>query len=275
MPWNTSSVVNLTANDSLLAASSSTAPLVVAAGARVPIFSGTVATSSLVLFADALTTASPPVTPFFQFSLNWNESATFADDVGIEHWICLTTNVSPANSNSLLAGRAPTRASNLTVFFKNFDTSPVTVDYGIWEASRDVARSDLRQVSNNILNSYTYGGLTFSTPVSEPTGLILGNSPAIALNAGQTQTRINALFCGQAQLFVNAVGTSPDLQVTVYTVDPNLATPLVQMYGATLTGTPLSTNLTLPREPSVIEFANNGANPVTVVYSLIGQEFAS
>lgn len=249
--------------------------LVIAAGGQQPYRKLAISTPSYLVSVDGFNAA--PTVPFYSLAMQWKDPITNTI-LQEEKWILLATNVAPAMSNTLIGGRGPAKAARLDVVITNFDgANPITVDFSVYQSSRTIARDDWRSISNNISGTYTYGGLTFDTPVSEPTGLLLGCSPSIPLTLAQpTQSRVNALWAGQALLGMTITGTSPTGLVTVYAVDPDFGTPLQPLYQWPITSTVFAPQtMALPRTPSIIEFQNTGTNNMTISYALIGQEFAS
>lgn len=252
-----------------------------AANTSVTAYSGPVGGISYSVFIDCLNTNGATSTaPFTKVSMIWKDGPG-GNTLDIQHWFILQTNVAPASSNTLVVGRGPTSSRFLTVLLKNLDTANgITLDFQLMTSTRVITRHDWRSVSNNVSGSYTFTDTAVPTPVSDCAANILGTSAALGVLAGATTSRINGLYAGQTQLAVaNISGTGPiDFVITVGIFDPEFATPFRVIYQTTLTATVPglnTTNLSLPRLPSIIEFANNGSNTITFDYCLITQEFAS
>lgn len=269
MPWSNQAIVPV----DLLVTSSFA--VTVPAGGSLPLRNLVIDQISYLIVVDAECVAAPSV-PFYSVSVQWKDPNT-GTLLALDKWLLMATNVAPASGNCLVTGRGPSRAARLDVVILNEDAvNAITVDVSVYQSSRVLTRDDWRSLSNNISGTYTYGGQTFSTPVSEPTSLVLGNSPSITIAAGSSQSRINALFAGEAQLFVRVTGTTPTGSITLYGVDPDWATPLQQIYSADVTVDGVFTPfVALPRMLTVIQFVNTGTNSMTVQYSLIAQEIAA
>lgn len=222
-----------------------------------------------------------PEVPFYQIAFQWKSGVTL---IGLEHWITFPSNVAPPTSTAIVSGRGPAETANLTLLVKNFDDNPINVSYNVQSSGRFVTRDDLRHISSNILNSYAYQGLAFSTPVSEPSGLMVGNSPGIVMAPGFVASRLLPMFAGQQQFIAQVTNNNPannvNMQVSIYEVDPNFAAPLQQIWQQTNTTTPSwqigPLNFSLSRMPTIVVFKNLSATETcTSSYTLIGQEFAS
>lgn len=222
-----------------------------------------------------------PVTPFYQISV---QSFSGLNLTALEHWILLMTDVSPASANALVSGRGPVKSAMVTMLVKNFDTQPITVSYGLISSGRVVSRDDWRHVSNNIATSMSFEGVAFSTPISEPAGLLLGNSPLISVGPSVVEGRIMPVFAGTQQFTSTVSSQNPavnlDFEVVVYVPDPNFAAPLQLVWQETFTSGPNwqigPLDFTMPRMPPIILFNNlSGTTGADVVYTLVGQEFST
>lgn len=233
---------------------------------------------SYQLAFDALTAAAPPTTPFCQLKLLWRNSGVLVD---FQHWVVLTTNVAPANGNSLAVITGPTRAQHLAVELQNYDAAAVTVDATLFSSARQLTRHAGMQLSNNIAGSYTMLGIPVPTPNSEPTGLVPGNSPSIPVNPGVTVGRINALYAGPAMLTLSlsGAGLAAGMTVTMYQIDPNYAgsAAFQEIWSATYTANPaLILPITLPRQPVLLTFQNLATSGViNVTWAITAQDIAS
>jgi hypothetical protein len=253
------------------------------------LYSGPVPGISYAISIDALNNGAP-TTPFMKLSLIW-KNGPGGSTLAIQQWIILTTNVSPASSNTLVVGRGPTMSAQLTVIVDNYDVNNITLDFGLWSSSRIITRHDFRSISNNISGSYTYdpasiGLPAWPTPVSANGINLLGTAPNLSIGAASSLARINGLYAGQAQL--NVSGTSLavyTILVTLFAADPDLTggspSQWTQVYagqfagGAGITGFLDALNLTLPRAPTLLWLQNQGTAGFTGKYSLVSQEFAS
>lgn len=245
-----------------------------AAGTTATLFNGPVTSIAYEVAMDALCQAVPAA-PFIKGAFIWKDGSG-GNTLQLQHWIMLQTNVSAARDNALICGHGPADASWLTVLAHNYDSADSTIDFELFETSEPFTRHSLSSVSNNILGNYTYGGQTFSTPVSDPAALIMGNTPLLAINPGLTAARINALYAGKCQLNVEQAAPFAGA-VTVYAVHPDFAVPLQIIYSSVMpaSGNLQVADLTIPRTPTVIVLSNTSGAPGAYQYSLVPQEVAA
>lgn len=246
----------------------------VAAGTTSTLFNGPVTSIAYEVAIDALCQAAPTA-PWIKGAFAWKDGAG-GNTLHLQHWIMLQTNVSPANGNALICGHGPADASWLTVLAHNYDSADSLVDFELFETSEPFTRHNLSSVSNNVLGAYTYGGQTFSTPVSDPAALFMGNSPLLVVGAGSTASRINGLFAGKVQLNVEQAAPFA-ATVSLYGVHPDFAVPLQGICSANMpaSGFLQVPDLTIPRVPVVIQLANNSGAAGAFTYSLVPQEVAA
>jgi hypothetical protein len=262
----------------------SVAAQVIAASSSFQVYSGAISGASYAISLDGLISSAATI-PFARVSLIWKDVAG-GQVIDIQHWVIPTTNVSPANSNTLITGRGPARSQHVTVLLENYDPAqPLTADAYFYQSSRVVTRDDWRSISDNTTFA-TPAGLTtangnylWTTPDSDPANNIPGFMAKVAIPNGGYQGRMNAVYCGQYYLVVSKDDNVNTLLITVVAINPDVVPgggehPFI--FQEQLTGYQFTGYITAPRGPVVVFLQNQGPNTINnVLYSLIDQEFAS
>jgi hypothetical protein len=248
------------------------------AGVGVTVYNQPFIGASYQVALDFLTLVAPAV-PVVKISMLW-KNRKGGVILGLQHWFVTITNVAPANGNGLVTGRGPADADFLQVIIKNLDTTDVTGDFLLVQSGLpQIARHDWRSASNNILGTYTFNGVTFSTPVSDCPNNMLGYVAGIGPNLphGQAINRLYGLYAGEVQLCVQLGLALNTAVVQVFSIDPEFASPMPQIYpNQNFATTAFVADLTLPRGPVIIALGNNDAAVDTSAsITLLPKEFAS
>lgn len=201
--------------------------------------------------------------------MQWSDPLT-SQIVTQERWYYPGTTTAPASANGLMAGRGPTKAAMLTVLIRNYDTTvTATIDYALWQSSRQVTRDDWRTVFLAApVNAWT-------APNADHRAGLMGWINNVTINAGTSDTRICGLYSGEATLAVQ-VSAFASVTVTVTVPLPSFSpTAWPVIASIPLTANQASVSLTLPRCPVSIKVANAGGAAITASWSLTVQEVAS
>lgn len=239
----------------------------VAAAASVAFNANVIARSSYLVFLAALFPAAATL-PFVQADMFWADPAG-TPVLAHEKWIIPGTSTSPAASNSPVTGRGPSKTALLNVNITNLDPAQAaTVDFYLYQSTRDISRDDWRSLGLGAIPSFT-------NAASECASLLTGFKFSASLAAGAQINRVTGLYSGPAQ-FALQQSAAQSLLWNIVAIDPNFTSVQWPVVAGSVTPAEVFTEaVTLPRVPCEVIIQNNGASATNVQWALTAQEQAS
>ena len=184
----------------------------------------------------------------------------------------------PATSSGdyWIYGAGPAITPYVQVGIKNLDpTYTLSGQYLIGSSTIPRSRHDWRSLPGGTVPGYT------QPPVSDPTSLILGGSPAAgtSVGAGDLVTYLLPLYAGQVY-FTASLSVTPNPAAAYELQTPSglfVSGGLTEIWAESSTATLLTSQaIALPRAPTLLTFVNNnGASAIVYDWSVTALEYAS